>query len=192
MNVQLIDKREGIFSATLTLIHENGFHGTAMSMIAKKSNVSIGTIYHYFPSKDNLIQEIYYHCKNELYNYIFETIDKNDSYKNHFFIIFQRFTDFYLKNVDMFSFMEQFYSSPYNDHSDVEKSKYLCHDNRIYDFLMEGVSSGQLKDKNVHILSSACFGGLLSFAKKVLYGKVEYKEQHLKEIIDIIWTGVKK
>ena len=50
---QAEDKRTAILQATLRLISENGFHGTAMSKVAKEAGVSAGIIYHYFDSKDD-------------------------------------------------------------------------------------------------------------------------------------------
>jgi hypothetical protein len=41
------DKREEIVQAALELIAEKGFHGAPMAMIAKKSDVAVGTIYRY-------------------------------------------------------------------------------------------------------------------------------------------------
>lgn len=38
------DKRQAILEATLRLISENGFHGTAMSKVAKEAGVSAGII----------------------------------------------------------------------------------------------------------------------------------------------------
>jgi AcrR family transcriptional regulator len=53
------DKRQAILDATLRLISKNGFHGTAMSKVAQEAGVSTGIIYHYFDSKDELIDELY-------------------------------------------------------------------------------------------------------------------------------------
>ena len=54
---QIEDKRTAILDATLRLISKNGFHGTAMSKVAKEAGVSAGIIYHYFDSKDDLFME---------------------------------------------------------------------------------------------------------------------------------------
>ena len=56
---QVEDKRTAILEATLRLISQYGFHGTAMSKVAKEAGVSAGIIYHYFASKDALIDELY-------------------------------------------------------------------------------------------------------------------------------------
>ena len=53
------DKRMAVIQAAMELIAENGFHGTPMSGIAKRAGVAAGTIYHYFESKDALIEATY-------------------------------------------------------------------------------------------------------------------------------------
>ena len=58
-------KRTAILEATLELISEQGFHGTAMSMIADKAGVGAGTIYRYFDSKEDLITQLYLEIKRE-------------------------------------------------------------------------------------------------------------------------------
>ena len=49
------DKKRAVMDATLALIAEKGFHGTSMSEVAQKAKVAVGTIYHYFSSKDHLL-----------------------------------------------------------------------------------------------------------------------------------------
>src|SRR5436190_12945975 len=60
----MIDKKAAIFNATLKLLVERGFYGTPMSEVAKHSGVSVGIIYHYFESKDDLIHQVYAEAKN--------------------------------------------------------------------------------------------------------------------------------
>ena len=43
-----------------------GFHGTPMSQVAKKSGVAVGTIYQYFPGKEDLISTLYLEVKRRL------------------------------------------------------------------------------------------------------------------------------
>lgn len=52
-------KRNAILDAMLDLVVERGFHDAPMSLLAKRSGASTGVIYHYFPSKDAIIQALY-------------------------------------------------------------------------------------------------------------------------------------
>src|SRR5579862_10023014 len=54
-----IDRKQAILDAMLDLIVERGLHDAPMSELAQRSRASPGVIYHYFPSKDDLIHALY-------------------------------------------------------------------------------------------------------------------------------------
>ena len=50
--------REFILREALTLFRDNGYHATSMSDIGEACGLLKGSIYHYFPSKEKLMQEV--------------------------------------------------------------------------------------------------------------------------------------
>jgi len=48
-------------SAALDLFQERGYEATTMRAIADRAGVSLGSSYHYFPSKEHLVLEFYRH-----------------------------------------------------------------------------------------------------------------------------------
>lgn len=191
MNVQLTDKRENIFHHTLILVKEKGFHGTPMSQIAKQSDVAVGTIYHYFPSKEILILELYHYCKRKVHEFIFADIDSQINYQERFEIVFRRFCDFHIQNDVIFGFMEQFYCSPYFELQNCKNKDGLYEENHILNFLQEGIDKKYLRQTEIHTLTSACIGAAVSFSKSIAYRRVKFEENNFKELIRIIWHGAK-
>jgi AcrR family transcriptional regulator len=53
--------RAAILSAALDLFQERGYEATTMRAIAERAGVSLGSSYHYFPSKEHLVLEFYRH-----------------------------------------------------------------------------------------------------------------------------------
>ena len=53
--------RAAILSAALDLFQERGYEATTMRAIAERAGASLGSSYHYFPSKDHLVLEFYRH-----------------------------------------------------------------------------------------------------------------------------------
>src|SRR5258705_11954998 len=49
-----------ILTTALELLSERGYEDTTMRAIAEKAGVSLGNAYHYFGSKDHLIQAFYH------------------------------------------------------------------------------------------------------------------------------------
>ncbi|ERJ59257.1 TetR/AcrR family transcriptional regulator [Sphingobacterium paucimobilis] len=192
MNVQFTDKIECIFKHTLALIKENGFHGTPMSMIAKNSDVAIGTIYHYFPSKENLILELFSYCKKKINAFIFDDLAEDLSYQQQFAIVLERFCKFQINNTDIFSFLEQFHNSPFNELGHDRQKVGGCDENNVITFLLKGMETNNLRKIDVHVMASAYIGAAVTFSKSVIYQKIKYDKKHLNELIEIIWNGVKQ
>ncbi len=53
--------RAAILGAALDLFQEKGYEATTMRAIADRVGVSLGSSYHYFPSKEHLVLEFYRH-----------------------------------------------------------------------------------------------------------------------------------
>ena len=53
--------RAAIFGAALELFRTHGYEATTMRAIAERAGVSLGSSYHYFPSKEHLILALYHH-----------------------------------------------------------------------------------------------------------------------------------
>ena len=51
-------RRDQILSAAMKCFVENGFHGSSMVELAKRAGMSVGHIYHYYASKDAIIEAI--------------------------------------------------------------------------------------------------------------------------------------
>ncbi len=49
---------ELVYSCAVDLMYERGFHGTSMRDVARSVGVQMSTLYHYFPSKQDLLMSI--------------------------------------------------------------------------------------------------------------------------------------
>ena len=54
-----IDKRRNILDAAITVFARQGFHSTRVSDIADEAGVAYGLVYHYFDSKDEVLNELF-------------------------------------------------------------------------------------------------------------------------------------
>jgi AcrR family transcriptional regulator len=57
--------KAAILRSALDLLQEHGYDKTTMRAIAKKASVSLGNAYHYFGSKEDLIQAFYHRLHEE-------------------------------------------------------------------------------------------------------------------------------
>jgi AcrR family transcriptional regulator len=69
-----VDKRRLILDAAITVFAREGFHGCRVSDIAKEANVAYGLVYHYFSSKDEVLDTLF----TERWSLLLEAIDNVD------------------------------------------------------------------------------------------------------------------
>jgi AcrR family transcriptional regulator len=54
-----VDKRRAILDAAIHVFARQGYHGTRVSDIAAEAGVAYGLVYHYFKSKDQVLNELF-------------------------------------------------------------------------------------------------------------------------------------
>lgn len=70
-DVELVEKRrKQIIQSAITLFQEKGFHRTTTREIAKESGFSIGTLYEYVRTKEDVLFLVYEAINDRVYNHL--------------------------------------------------------------------------------------------------------------------------
>lgn len=107
------DKRGAILEAMLDLIVERGFHDAPMSVLSKRSGASAGVIYHYFPSKDELIRAVYERVKAVKHEVMLKGYSEEMKPHEAFLRLAQNTYRFYRTHRREVRFMDQYVNSPF-------------------------------------------------------------------------------
>jgi TetR/AcrR family transcriptional regulator, fatty acid metabolism regulator protein len=70
-----IDKRRNILDAAIRVFARQGFHSTRVSDIADEAGVAYGLVYHYFDSKEEVLNELF----TERWSLLLAAIDEADA-----------------------------------------------------------------------------------------------------------------
>src|SRR5713101_650453 len=70
-----------ILNSALNLLRDRGYEQTTMRAIAEKAGVSLGNAYHYFGSKDHLIQAFYHRTHQDHLRVSLPALQKESSLK---------------------------------------------------------------------------------------------------------------
>lgn len=186
---EIPDKRKAILKSTLELIKDNGFHGTPISMIAKNAGVASGTIYHYFPSKVDIIMELHYQIKEEMVAAMFYDASTKKEYKQQFFEGWVNLCKYFINNPSSLFFHEQFNSSPYAKILSKKNAKGTV--SKFNEFFQFGMDKGYLKKMEYLLIASAVFGCIMATAKYHVTGRFGFKDADLCKVANILWDGIK-
>lgn len=188
MNVQSDTKVDKIFKATFELIAKNGIHNTPMSVIGKKSGVATGTIYHYFESKEVLINALYLSLKQDMIANIMQGYEHQKPYKDSFFRIWLNYYKYLVGNPDILSFIEQCTNTPII--SDETKQKAEAMIVSLVDFFTFGIENGIIKLTSIHLIISLIHGSVVSLAKLQISGQLFVTEEVKLSVAEYCWKGL--
>lgn len=105
--------KEKIKQNTMKLYLDKGIEGTSIKDILEASEVSTGSLYHHFPSKEDIAKEIYFDIHQELLSQADSSLENQVQFKSFLFSTWKQQIKWYMDNPDKRMFMETFSNSPY-------------------------------------------------------------------------------
>lgn len=112
MSKVFTDKKEAILSTALELFIERGYHNTPTSLIAKEAGVATGTLFHHFPNKEVLFNELYLSVKSRMINGLKSGLDENRSLVEKIGYIWGYSLNWLIMHSKEFRFFQEFGNSP--------------------------------------------------------------------------------
>jgi AcrR family transcriptional regulator len=99
------NKRRAILQASKLLFAQKGFYGTAISDIVRETGMTVGTIYTYFASKDEIVRAIVDEGWNELYSRLERDLGEVDGPEAKLRLLIERFLPVVVAEVDLISIL---------------------------------------------------------------------------------------
>lgn len=118
MQYQKYEVRNRIIQEALKEFNEKGYEGTSIRSIAKKSNTSVGNIYKYFKSKEDLHENLIGSIYDRFVDYIkqFDKVELNDKAEIIFYQLVDEIMEIFNKNsVEISILLNQSKGSKYEN-----------------------------------------------------------------------------
>ncbi len=189
MNIQLVmTKKEKIAITTLELIVNQGIQETPMSQISNVSGVAVGTIYHHFKSKTEIINHIYLELKKDFTRVLMSNMEGLDNFRSQFNQIWRNLFDFYNTNELKFKFSQQIARSAIiNEQVREEGLAYIA---PVVAFFEQGIESRTLKSIDIHLLVETIHGNVTSLVGLCHKKTLECNETILMQAINMSWDSI--
>ncbi|MCB0209132.1 MAG: TetR/AcrR family transcriptional regulator [Anaerolineae bacterium] len=188
--IHVKDKRQAILDATLRLVSANGFHGTAMSKVAKEAGVSPGTIYHYFDSKDDLIDALYKDIKRRFGQVITAGFDPTQPLKSQIRQLLGLLIRYYIHRPLVSAFVEQYTRSPYYRVDIEEETAQYYHP--LLDCFQRAQQEMIIKGFPAPVMHTLTIDVATSLAQKHAAGLITLTDEMIEAIIDACWESIRQ
>ncbi len=181
-----------VLEATLRLISEKELQATSMALISKESGISTGNIYHYFDSKEAIINELYKGLVAFHSEQILKGFYSNEPMKARFQRIWRNFIQFGIDYSKGFQFIEQYSFSPYI--SDKVKKEALkgvwC--GELAPLYAEATKQKLFIELDPKLMVQMHYGSMVYLLKSHFQGNTELTDDLIQTVIDTCWNSVSK
>lgn len=182
------DRRESILDAALHCFVERGFHGTAIPQIAEKAGIAAGTIYHYFDSKEALVNALYRTWKGVVAQRVFTAFPQTASPREQFRVMWHEMVAFALGAPTAFAFIEL------HNHASYLDAESIAIDRNVKDFARVVIERAQreklVKPLDAKVLMELMFGAFVGMMRAHWEGRITLSDEVIRDAEQACWDAV--
>jgi len=188
---KLENKRERILLAARRLFVKQGFHNTPTSAIAREASVANGTLFHYFDTKEELINTLFKETNKSFFAISTAGIDNEKTIKRKVRLLWYNNVKWAMNRPQDFLFLQQYRNSPFI--SQLTQDEISEHSGLYYGLIDHGIDKGILKDIPTDLMYQ-----LITYQ---IYGIINYLFQHkefqnnstyLSMAFEFLWDSIAK
>lgn len=181
-------KRRAIRAAAIDDVLESGLAGTSMPKIAKRAGISQGTIYLYFLSKNEMLQEIFLEIKSGLHDRLMTSFSSDDTSAEKVRNIWFAMLGFMFEHPKEFAFHEYVSAARILDPSQQKAIDAMAEDTRRV--LVAAIDDGTLVPAPISSLVAVLMSPAVHLAKQAVLTGTRPADAVVDATYDLIWTGI--
>jgi AcrR family transcriptional regulator len=188
---KLENKRERILLAARRLFVKQGFHSTPTSAIAREAGVANGTLFHYFNTKEELINTLYKETNKSVFTISTAGVDKEKNINRKLRLLWYNTVKWAMNRPQDFLFLQQYSNSPFT--SQITQEKISDHSSLYYDLINQGKDKGILKDIPTDLMYQLItyqIYGIINYLFQ--YKEFQNNSTYLGMAFDFYWDSIAK
>jgi AcrR family transcriptional regulator len=185
------DKRERILLAARRLFVNQGFHSTPTSDITREANVANGTLFHYFKTKEELINTLYKETKESFFTIATAGVENEKTIKRKVKLLWYNTVKWALNRPQDFLFIQQFSNSPFI--SQLTQKENSEHSGFYIDLIDQGKEKGTLKDIPTDLmyqLTTYQMNGMINYLLQ--HDEFQHNPSFLNHAFEFHWESIAK
>ncbi len=181
-------KREDILDATLDLVVEDGLAAFSFSRLFERANVGAGTVYHYFPGKDALLEALYTSVAQRMDQGVIEGWSADQPVRTQFEVLLRGLAGYTLahpKDLSLLDACKEARAIPAE-----LKLRVTPGMKAALDLFARGQAEGLLRPIHPHLALTITTGLLLSVVGGAAIGKFPWGPAELDEVVESCWRAI--
>lgn len=177
-------------NSALKLFVANGVKNTSTSAIAKDAGTATGTLFLYFPTKQDLIHELVLEIGKEQSDYIKSLLKPTLSVRETFLTIWNGSVRWFLENMDAYQYIRQVRDSGLIAEEVVQESERFF--DYYHDAIEAGFTEGFIKPYPTELIGSMLYQTIVAVMN--LIGAVsdpKKQNDYIQLGFNIFWDGIK-
>ena len=163
------DKQQTIICAAVEIFATTGYAASNVPSIAKRANVSVGSIYHYFQNKQDILNLSFQSVLKEFWKSIGPILQSDFTTKDKFSQVFDTAINLIDENTTALHFVYQnIFNHDLNDISEHLRSSLL---EKVSQFLHDGQQDGTFSERNIDSQIALFTGSLIMMVNFMWIGK---------------------
>jgi len=184
------EKEQKIMNASLKLFVEQGFHGTSTAEIAKTAEVATGTLFHYFKTKEDLINHLYLYSKESLLDSVSGCYNDKNSFRKNIQNVWMNLVNFGIEESEKYHFILSFHCSPYITY--LTKKQVETKFESVFEAYKMGLEKQEIKKASYEMLTDYLWGNVVATVGHFEKYPERFNEENLKLAFELFWGGISK
>ncbi len=184
------DKREKYLSAALKLFVANGVQHTTTAAIAKEAGTAAGTLFLYFPTRQDLLNELALQIGQQQSSYIQSLLIPSLSAHDAFLTIWKGSLHWFLDHMDAYLYIRQIWEAGVISDAAVEESnRYFGF---YYDAIQKGLVEGSIKPELFAMIGVFLYQDIVAMMIILrALPDAAGREEAIQQGFGIFWDGIR-
>ena len=184
------ERRAQFLEAALKLFVQNGVQHTSTAAIAKEAGSAAGTLFLYFPTKQDLIDELILQIGSEQSIYIKKKLTPTLAVRDSFFTIWDGTLRWFLTHLDAFLYVQQVRDTGLISETAVHESEHFF--DYYYHAIQKGLAAGSIKPYPIELIGDILYQDIVAVMNLIrMQPDPAKQEEYLQNGFDIFWDGIK-
>ena len=171
--------RNKIINSAVGLFIQQGVAKTTTKQIAASARVAEGSIYRYFPSKDELAWQVFRDYHQYLAMQLQQSVEHNLTLLEKIDALVSRF----LKIADEDWMMFSYYLTSQHSYMDKVTSDMLTPYQVLINVVKEGIRTGEIQDGDINVITAMVMGAVHQIALNKIYSRIKGELYEHRELV---------